>query len=168
MKVICAYCGRLIRQEDPASDTRVSHGMCPECDQHYSRLWNGASAAESVDDCSAPALLVDPDGRVLATNERVAELLGLADGDDGVTLGEQAMGRVDSHFPEGCGETRHCRGSGLQRIVRHTAETGEALERVPAWLDRQEGPVALVVSSCKRGTVVQVLIERTNAPVPRR
>lgn len=33
LRLVCSWCGRLMREGIDPTDSRVSHGMCPACDQ---------------------------------------------------------------------------------------------------------------------------------------
>lgn len=33
MTILCAWCGLNMGQKEPVQDRRVSHGMCPECEE---------------------------------------------------------------------------------------------------------------------------------------
>lgn len=37
MKVICAWCGKVIQEGEPDKDGKVSHGACKECAEKIMR-----------------------------------------------------------------------------------------------------------------------------------
>jgi PAS domain-containing protein len=167
MRVICSYCRQVIREDPHARVIDVSHGMCEPCARHFERLWAGIPLGEYLDDLPSPVIVVDGNGRVLAMNQKLADLLG-ADRAAAVGLmGGEAFACVRSRLPEGCGRTVHCRECTIRRTVEEVARTGKPKERVRAYLNRADGRVDLRVSArpAKAGTV-QVTIEEMGAPRP--
>lgn len=169
MRVICSYCRRVIKADPHARVTDVSHGMCEPCGRYFERLWAGMPLGEYIDDLAHPVLLTDGDGRVLAMNAKLAELIG-ADRKACVGLtGGEAFACVHSRLPEGCGRTVHCRECAVRRTVETVARTGKAQENVPAYLDVEAGRIDLRISArpAKAG-IVQVKIVEMGKPRPRR
>jgi hypothetical protein len=165
MRVICSYCRRVISADPQARVTDVSHGMCAPCATHFERLWAGMPLGEYLDDLARPVLLTDGEGRVLAMNQKLADLLGVDCAKAVGLLGGEAFACVRSRLPEGCGRTAHCRECAVRRSVEAVARTGKACERVRAYLDRDEGRLELRVTArpAKSG-IVQVIIDEI-APV---
>jgi PAS domain-containing protein len=168
MRVICSYCRRTIRADPHARITDVSHGMCESCGQHFERLWAGMPVDEYLDDLPEPVLITDADGRIIAMNSKLAELIGADRATTrGITSGE-AFACVHSRLPEGCGRTVHCRECAVRRTVEMVARTGKPKERVSAYLDVEDGRIDLRISAkpAKAG-IVQVKIVELGAPRPR-
>ncbi len=168
MRLICSYCRRVIRADPHARVTEVSHGMCEPCGRHFERLWAGMPMDEYLDGLENPVLLTDGEGRVLAMNAKLAELIGVdRDKCRGLTGGE-AFACVHSRLPEGCGRTVHCRECAVRRTVETVARTGKPTERVPAYLDVEGGRIDLRISAkpAKAG-IVQVKILEMGPPRPR-
>jgi hypothetical protein len=161
MRLVCSYCHRVIRADPQAGVTDVSHGMCDACARHFDRLWEGMSMDEYLDDLDHPVLLTDGDGRVLAMNAKLAELIG-ADREAcrGLASGE-AFACPRSRLPEGCGRTVHCRECAVRRAVESVARTGKSTERAPAYLDVAAGRIDLRISArpAKAGIVQVKLLE---------
>ena len=44
MKVVCAWCGKDMREKEPLEDKSITHGMCEEC---YEKM-TGAKGGEPV------------------------------------------------------------------------------------------------------------------------
>jgi hypothetical protein len=143
--------------------------MCEPCGRYFERLWAGMPLGEYIDDLENPVLLTDGEGRVLAMNARLAELIG-ADRKACVGLaGGEAFACVHSRLPEGCGRTVHCRECAVRRSVETVARTGKPLENVAAYLDVGAERIDLRISArpAKVG-IVQVKILEMGKPRPRK
>lgn len=169
MRVICSYCRRVIRADAHARVTDVSHGMCEPCALYFGRLWEGMPLDEYIDGLEQPVLLTDGDGRVIAMNAKLAELLGTSrKACRGLTAGE-AFACVHSRLPEGCGQGVHCRDCAVRRTVETVARKGKAQERVRAYIDVDAGRIDLrVTARAAKSGVVQVRIEEMGTPRPRK
>ena len=164
MKVVCSYCEAHLRDKEPLDDPSVSHGMCAPCLDHFRRQWRGLSLSEYLDAFTCPVVVFDGDCRTIAANRPAAEWLGRGPEEMLGLLGGEALECANARKPGGCGKTVHCRTCTVRNSVRATFETGEPCVRVPASLQRQEGPVRVLVSTCKRGPAVQVMIEALPDP----
>ncbi len=159
MRVVCSYCRGVIREVEPLALDQVSHGLCEPCDQHFSRQWEGLSLGEYLDDYSCPVVVVDGDARVMAANGAASQLLGTEASDLRGLLSGEALECVHARLPEGCGKTVHCRTCTLRRTIGVTISSGQPQDRVPASLQRSDGPVALHVSTSLVGGLVRIRIE---------
>jgi hypothetical protein len=166
--VICSYCRRTIQDDPKARITDVSHGMCPKCGDHFERLWAGMPVGEYLDELGSPVILLDGEGRVIAMNQKLADLIGIERGRSSGLLGGEALACVRSRLPEGCGRTVHCRECAVRRAVETVSRTGKLQGRVLAYLDTDEGRIDLRVSArpAKAG-IVQVTVEEMGEPRPR-
>jgi PAS domain-containing protein len=167
MRVVCSYCELDLGEKEPLDDPSVSHGMCGACQAHYRRQLKGLSLGEYLDDVSGPVLVVDEDVRMIAANRLMAELLGQRPGDLVGLRGGEVLECAYARRPGGCGQQVHCRTCAIRNSVKNTFSTGEPCVRVPAFLERKEGRLDVLVSTRKRGPVVQVLIENAPAGVGR-
>ncbi len=171
MRVICSYCRKVIRSDPQSRVTDVSHGMCEACGRYFERLWAGMSVGEYLDGLAEPVILTDGEGRVIAMNGKLADLIGAERSDRkaclGITAGE-AFACVHSRLPEGCGRTVHCRECAVRRTVETVARTGKPIASIPAYLEVGAGRIDMVISAkpAKAG-VVQVKIEEVTPPKPR-
>jgi PAS domain-containing protein len=166
VKLVCAYCRKVIRDERGARATDVSHGMCPECEGHFGKLWAGISLSEYLDDLPEPTLVLDGEGRVLAANQKLADRTGRDARELAGGLPGQAFACVRSRLPEGCGRTVHCRECTIRRSIERVRETGEPQLAVPAWLQTDAGRVLLRISVTRAQGLVQVLVEDAPASRP--
>lgn len=163
MVVVCSYCRKVIREDPGGGSLAVSHGMCGPCAEHFERLWAGMPLGEYLDELPLPVLVVNVEGRILAASAKMAVLLGRTAADTRGLLAGEAMACVHSLLPEGCGKTVHCRECTIRRAVDQVAETGTALERIPAYLDTSKGRVPLRISVRAKDGLVKVVVEEMKA-----
>ena len=163
MRVVCSYCQADLGEKEPLDDPAVSHGICAVCHAHFRRQWKGLSLSEYLDDVPCPVVVVDEDVRMIAANKRMAELLGRQPGELFGLRGGEALECAYARRPGGCGRQSHCRTCTIRNSVTATFATGEPCVRVPAFLEGKAGGRDLLVSTYKRGPVVQVLIESPQA-----
>ena len=166
MLVVCSYCHGTIREDASGGSFDVSHSMCLPCADHFERLWSGMSMSEYLDGLPQPVLVVNAEGRVVAANQKLATLFGRARAEMRGLLGGEALACVHSRLPEGCGKTVHCRECTIRRAVTRVAETGEAQERIPAYLETNEGRVELRISVHPKDGLVKVLVEELQPAKP--
>lgn len=159
MKLVCSYCRKVIRHAPGGRVTDVSHGMCPACAEHFDRLWSGMPLSEYLDGLPQPVLVVTDEGRVVAVNEKAAALIGRAPGEVRGLLGGEAFACVRSRLPEGCGKTVHCRECTVRRTLNAVAQTGRAVEHVPAYVDTKAGRMNVRIGIRKDGEVFHVTFE---------
>jgi PAS domain-containing protein len=145
--------------KEPLDDSSISHGMCEPCSDHFSRLQDGLSLGEYLDDFPLPVIAVDGDGRVLAANQQMATLLGKEQRDLAGLLGGDVMECAYARLPEGCGKTVHCETCAVRLAVMRTLETGEPQQRVPAFVQRDEGRLDVWISTSPVGRTVRVVID---------
>jgi PAS domain-containing protein len=164
VKLVCSYCQRDLGEREPLDDPTVSHGMCTGCYAHFRKQWRGLSLSEYLDDFPYPVIVVDENLRAVAANKAMAERLGTSSEELVGLKGGEALECLYARQPGGCGSTLHCKTCAIRNSVTATFETGEPCVRVPASLVQGEGRARLLVSTHKRGPVVQVVIEPLSAP----
>jgi len=159
MRLVCSYCHKVIRHDANSRVCDVSHGMCHACAGHFDRLWKGMTLSEFLDTLPDPVLVVNGEARVIAANEKLANLFGRDKNRlRGLPAGE-AFACVYSRLPKGCGRTVHCRECTIRRGVERVHETGKALRHVPAWLQTRGGRVQLRISVRREKGLVKVVVE---------
>jgi PAS domain-containing protein len=169
VRLICSYCRKTIRADPGSRVTDVSHGMCRECGEHFARLWAGMPLGEYLDELGAPVVLTDGDGRVVAMNRQLGDLLGVDPADSSGLRAGEVFACVRSRLPEGCGGNTHCRDCAVRRSVETVSRTGKPQEQVSAYLDVDAGRIDLrVTARPARAGVVQVKIEEMGSPRPRK
>jgi len=164
MKVVCAYCNRVLR-EGITKESPISHSICQDCvTRCLSKL--GVDISKYLDMFNAPVILVNQDTRVLeASNEAVRFLQKPVDQIID-TLTGSAIDCTFAGLPGGCGKTDRCPGCVLRETILKTYETGEPVDQYPVILSQgvadQMHPINLLISTRKIGTVIMVKIESGN------
>lgn len=155
---VCAWCTREISGGDDPTNSRVSHGICPDCRDHFFPSEGPPQLAEFLDKLSVPVLVVDNDVRVLAANEKASSLLGKEVDRVVGCLGGDAIECSYARLPGGCGKQIHCRSCTIRRTVLDTYETGASHFDVPACADilngRTSSQVEFLISTAKSGDYV--------------
>lgn len=160
MRVVCSYCtADMGTKGSRESDAVVSHGICAACYAYFKRQWDGLTLGEYLDDVDGPVLVVDQDGRTVAANQAMADMLGKSERDMFGLLGGEVMECQYARLPGGCGKTVRCKACTIRNAVNHTRETGESRIKIPANVDRSSGRIDLVISTEKIGEMVRVIIE---------
>jgi PAS domain-containing protein len=165
MKRVCSWCGKSLGEKpaEGADDDLVTHGICETC---MLRLFaqQGMPLRDFLDRFGVPIVVVDRDGVVTSANKRALESLGKDIDDVSGQKGGDVFECSYAHLPEGCGKTTHCSGCTVRRAVMETHETGTAIRRRPAFLDRQSPDgtkrLELLISTERAGSVVLLKIER--------
>ena len=160
MRVVCSYCRHELGEKEPLDDDMVSHGMCAECEGYFSRQWAGLRLGEHLDDIDLPAMAVDQDARVIAVNQRMAEMLGKNDREYFGLLGGEVMDCQFARLPEGCGKTVHCQTCTIRRTVTKAVDTGRPQLRVPAYLNQIDRRVNMLISAYEHDGFVRIVIEK--------
>jgi PAS domain-containing protein len=163
---ICSWCGAHMGgggEADPGA--LVSHGICPRCAFHFNAEL-GMPLREFLDGLDAPVVVMDDDARVRLANERALALLGKSVEAITGELGGDVFECRYARLPEGCGRTQHCVGCTVRRAVTATYETGIAVERQPAHVDRGTGDAPSVmrflISTTKGRDVVFLRMDEVN------
>jgi PAS domain-containing protein len=161
MKIICSFCRVDLGYKEPLDGDSVTHGMCDACSDHFGRQWDGLDLGEYLDQFDHPVLAVNGDRRIVAANQRMADMLGKSERRVFGLLGGEAMECLYSRLPEGCGNTIHCKTCTVRNTVMEVLETGESRERVPAYVDRGDRRVELTISAHKRDGIVLLVIDES-------
>ncbi len=161
MRLVCAYCRAVIRDDPGSRVVDQSHGMCASCSEHFARLWRGMSLSDYLESLPDPVIVVTGDGRVLGANEKLATTLRREKGElrCGMTTG-QAFACVRSRLPEGCGGTVHCRDCAIRRAVTQVHRTGKAVRSAKAFMMTDGGRVEMTISAQPEGPLVRVTVEQ--------
>ena len=168
MKLVCSYCGKVIRRDPGGRILDVSHGMCPACAERLDRLWSGVPLAEHLDGLPLPALVMTGDGRIVAANARAGALAGRDPGEMRGLLGGEALACVHSRLLEGCWKAVRCRDCAVRRAVHEVAITGRPVEHVAAHVETDGGRVDLRIGVRREGELFQLTVEKVGAIAPAR
>lgn len=166
MKIICSYCTKEIGSGGPSDPDQVSHGMCQECSEYFSRQWHGLPMSEYLDRFHFPVIIVDEDVRLGAVNQAMANLLGREKRALLGLLGGDALECVHARKPGGCGRTVHCKTCAIRISVGHTFNTGETLTRVPATLKSGDDSVRFHITTRKFDNIDAVQVSIDDMIVP--
>jgi len=159
MQVICQYCQSPIRSipETGAEKERISHGVCADCLPRLVRDY-GYSLQEFLDVLSAPVLVMQNQGRVLAANQAALTKLDKSQIEISGELTGDVIGCVHAREPGGCTRTVHCQSCVIRSTVARTHETGEPCLGVPAFADvgilSGDERVEFLISTRKQDDVV--------------
>lgn len=168
MKAICPHCfGDIDEGPNDGNDgtDKVSNGFCESCALHYIRQWESLNMGEYLNMQQYPVLLVNDEGRVLASNQRMSDFLGKSEFEMFCNLGGDVIECVYAQLPEGCGKTNHCKACGIRISVTMTFESGEPIIRARVYLDREKGRTHFLISTYKRYEAVQIVIEEVSDSV---
>lgn len=137
MKVICAWCHQELeaapRHVDD-SGSEVSHGICQSC-KDYFLSGRHPTLDEFLNQLAVPVLVVDTQGMILLANRYALDILGRDLNRVQGYKGGDAMECAYARLPGGCGQTVHCKACTIRNNVLKTFDTGQSLQRVPAYLD---------------------------------
>jgi PAS domain-containing protein len=159
MKITCSFCRADIGEKEPLDDDSVTYELCDACADHFARQWDGLELGEYLDRFDQPVLAVNQDGRIVAANRPMADMLGKSERQIfGLRRGE-AMECRYARLPEGCGDTVHCEICSVRNTVLEVLETGESREQVPAYVDRGAYRVPLTISAYERDGIVLLVID---------
>ena len=159
MKVICSYCSKEIGEKKPLDDGSVSHSICKDCHEYYSKQITGMSFDEYLDRFDVPVFIVDDEVRILAANEMAETMLGKPMKDFVGLLGGEALECVYARLPEGCGNTIHCVTCAIRITVTSTIQDGVLHKDVPSKLHLEDDEIALYLSTETIGSCVCVKIK---------
>lgn len=167
MRLVCSYCHEVIRHDPNSRVCDVSHGVCPACAGHLDGPWKGMPLPEHLETLPDPVVVVNGDARVIAANEKLANLFGRTRNHlRGLLVGE-AFACVHSHLSRGCGRTKHCRACTLRGGVERVHETGKPLRHLAAQLHTRGGRVHLRLSVRKIKGLVKVVVEEAELAIMR-
>jgi len=162
MKVLCSYCGKLVRELDEKS-FGVSHGVCDGCLPKLAADF-GMPLSDFVAQLGVPVLVVDENLRVAAANAAARRLAPGLRGDLRGLLCGEAIVCGHSSEPGGCGGTVHCLSCAIRQAVEETFRSGMPCQNVPAFPDiqlfREDRDVQFLVSTRKVGPFVELRIRR--------
>jgi PAS domain-containing protein len=160
MQVICSYCRNNFSEIEPLEDERISHGMCDECFAYYHRQLVGLPLDAYLDGFDSPVLILDKDGRIAAANKEARDRLGKSVREITGLLGGEALECSHARLPEGCGKTVHCETCTIRKIIMHTMQTGETLEKVPVTLIQNGAETEMIFSTYCVDGIVRIVIEK--------
>lgn len=158
MKVVCSYCRDRLPDKPPLDDSRTSHGLCGSCARHLEQVWSPEHCSRELDALPEPTALLTDDGRLVALNEAMADLLSRPRTRLFGLLAGEALRCRNASLPGGCGRTRNCSRCSVRRAVAHCAGTRETFATV-ALLQTEDGPLPMRIRTRPRDGLVVLVIE---------
>lgn len=170
MRVVCAWCHKLLKPGEGEGDAEISHGICEACSRFFFEEARGAkSLAMFLEDLPVPVLVIDGGGEVLAANRGARDISGLSmQALPGLRSGD-VIACANARLPEGCGYTENCLGCVLRQAVEATYASGKPLEKV-ADLKEVSTPSGVRrtrfhVATRKHGDVVLLRVDEVDSAV---
>lgn len=149
-------------EKGPFDDDSVSHSICSECFNYFEEQINGLSFERYLDKFEAPIMIVDADGRILASNKMAEKMTGKSQREVFGLLGGEAMECAYARLPEGCGKTVHCETCTIRRIVMKAMDSGEPQLHVHVTLKQADREIKMIISTEKIDELVRIVIENVN------
>jgi len=124
MKIICAWCSKVMKEYESHQDM-VSHGICPECLRGLIGSTD-INLRDILDKLDFPVLLTDGAVMVQRANRKAEMAFGtpLTNMLTNVTLGV-AIECLDAQGTGQCGRTEHCAGCMLRGTILSTHADGQ-------------------------------------------
>jgi len=163
MKIVCSYCRKDLGTKPPLDDPTVTHSMCRECFKAFAAQWSGLEMSEYLDRFDSPVIVFDGDVRVVGLNRAACDVLGKTAVASLGLLGGEVLECQFSRMPEGCGRTVHCKACTIRKSIQATLDTGRPEVRVPAYYDKGEQHMDLLISTRMDGDVVRVEIHEVKS-----
>jgi PAS domain-containing protein len=160
MRIICSYCKKEMGEKEPFDDDSVSHIMCSECFDYFEEQIKGLSLERYLDKFKAPIIIVDAEGRILASNKMSEKMTGKSRRGVFGLLGGEAMECAYARLPGGCGKTVHCETCTIRRTVTKAMDKGEPQLHVPVTLKRADREIKMIISTDKIDKLVRIVIEK--------
>ncbi len=136
----CAWCGKHLGHVGFEDDTRISHGICPECSNSLLTC-STYDLRCLLDKLPGPIFLVNKNFKVVTINSNTEKMLTKGHLEFEGFFGGQVIDCIHSFEPGGCGNTAHCAGCVIRNSVVKTLQTGVGCSEKPAfqYLKKPEG-----------------------------
>lgn len=164
MRVICAWCQKVLREEDPSSIDQhpISHGICSDC-LKTALSFKAKDLHTFLNQFAAPVFNIDSEGRVITANNDAFSLIGKSANNVEGLLGGDVFECRYARLPEGCGKTVHCKTCTIRNTVMDTLQSGQSQVRVPAYPDlhhiTDDKQVRFLISTERMGNTVLLRID---------
>lgn len=158
MKVVCSYCKRHLGSKTSVDDHHISHGMCDECRLHFERQIDGLPLDRYLDGFEIPVMIVDAEGRLVASNEKAAAMCGRPQRELVGLLGGDAMECGYARLPGGCGRTVHCETCTIRNAVTATMENRRGLSHTRVKLKRDNDEIHMTIGTTYCDGMVRIVI----------
>lgn len=161
MKRLCIRCGN--EMSDGGPETR---NLCENCIPSVDDPVR-ISLPEFLESVAVPVILFDSERKAVAANQSACEYLGKSPGEVEGFKGGDVFDCRYAHLPEGCGNTIHCSGCTIRRLIMDTLILDKEHERVPVYLNRHDSSEKrepdFMVSTEKKFSLVLLKIDTVRA-----
>lgn len=161
MIIICSYCRKNLGQKEPFQDQRMSHTMCPECLGYFMKQIKGLPIEKYLENFLFPVLIVNADGRIIASNLAAEKMTGKTSDEISGFLGGEVMECQYARLPEGCGNTVHCESCTIRRAIMSVMENGQSQDHKNVKLKQDDKEIKMIISVKKIDDVVQMIVEES-------
>jgi hypothetical protein len=132
---VCAWCGGEMGQVAGRAPHRypVTHGICDAC-SHILSNFKDVPLDQLIGRLDGPVMVVhEISGEVVAANAGAAAVFGQAAEDMIGLRGGVVVECIHSTESGGCGNTVHCSGCSIRRLVNDTTLSGDGVERTATY-----------------------------------
>ena len=103
MKIVCAWCDNVIREDSVKKGKGVSHGICDSCREYFFKDTESSTFDKFLDKLSVPVIVVDEDVKIVTANNKAKRLLGKRQKDfKGIYFGDavecDSLRHITNHF----------------------------------------------------------------------
>ncbi len=163
MKRICAWCKKDLSKPDEELDGRVSHGICPDCENNLD-FQVGVPMQVYLNALKLPVIVVTEDVKTMFANAAALAIIGKSIDDIYGEYGGDVFECAYSRQPGGCGRTVHCSGCAIRNTVNETVRTGKPMVNVPASLHcankNQTHEVEMLITTEMTNNIVLLWIDK--------
>jgi hypothetical protein len=132
--------------------------MCDECRAHFERQIDGLPLDHYLDGFDTPVMIVDGEGRLVASNERAAAMCGKPQRELFGLLGGEAMECGYARLPGGCGRTVHCETCTIRNAVTATLANRQDLPHARVKLKRENQEIEMTIGTTYLDGMVRIVV----------
>jgi PAS domain-containing protein len=159
MHLICAYCGRYIKEKEPFEVIRTTHGICPDCYIPLLQQNQGISCDEYLETFDLPVVILDSQQRVAAGNKAALDMMGKTNERIAGFSSGEILECLHSNLPERCGNTTYCEACTFMNLVLRTMERRISHHHKHVSVETKQGRNEFLVSSIYMDGRVQIVFE---------
>ena len=161
VQILCSNCAKEFTSEESGGDPGGPYGVCEACSILF-KLQPGPELTNFLETIPLPTLVVNPDLRVVAYNEKyLKNLSGGKAKSIGLLTGE-FMDCQNALREERCGGSAACLDCAIRQTAVKTLKTGKPQNDVRAFLDQLFGGhkqrLELLLYTNKLGHLIQITI----------
>jgi len=161
VKIVCAWCSAVIL-DDPGSETRVSHGICPECLYTFSHT-DGVGLHKIMANLDIPIVVMDKDAVVVDANNAAAKAMHCSVERMVRLRGGVVLDCENARTHGGCGKSNQCSACQFRNTIKATFSDGKQRHGVvsehPLGNCNGQAVLRLCFSAAKLGESVVITLE---------